>query len=72
MTPEPVRRWHVVVEDDTGETYQITDAYIIGTFSALEREVEQAVSRWEETTGRLAVQIELESHGKVSHDADHA
>lgn len=71
MTHEPVRRWHVVVEDDTGETYQITDSYMVGTFSALEREVAQAVSKWEATTGQMAVRIELESHGKVNH-ADHA
>jgi hypothetical protein len=65
MKPE-VRQWHIIVEDSAGESYQVTDSYLVGTFSELTRVVELAVEQWEARTGLFAERIELESHGKVA------
>jgi hypothetical protein len=65
MTGDMVRQWHVVVHDSSGESWLITDRYMIGTFTGLQAEVEKAVDQWEASTGMVAERIELESHGRV-------
>ena len=59
------RRWHIVVTDSSGETWQVSDSYLVGTFEGLHSVVDAAVEKWEAETGLTAESIELESHGKV-------
>lgn len=58
------RQWHIIVDASDGETYQITDTYLIGAFHALTHDVELAVERWESETHLEAEKIVLESHGR--------
>lgn len=59
------RRWHIIVYDEAGESHQITERYLIGTYEGLLATVEQAVDTWQQETGLAVERIEWESHGRI-------
>jgi hypothetical protein len=53
------------VYDEAGESHQITERYLIGTYEGLLATVEQAVDTWQQETGLAVERIEWESHGRI-------
>lgn len=61
-----IRKWMIQAEDENGDTHELTENPIIGTWDECSLIAENLADDWEAQTGGLVLRLTLHSLGKVT------